>query len=206
MQPNLAIICAVYAVPILMGAWFVTRVARRDGVVECPKCCHRIPALSKTAGQGCPRCGDTCPEDQFERDDAILPEAEDRCAHCQQVGVPNAVKLWDGKQYCSECVKAEEPDLYAWALRHRRLAEVMPQSAWSVAGAMCVYCLFVFWPIGIAFSVSLRSILPFVGLMVVTLPVVVLWTVGGNRSHPSGVQERGRSVVETSVHRIHEEL
>ena len=51
------------------------------------------------------------------------------CRICSRSEAPGpAVRLWDGRWYCRECVEAVSPALYRYALAHDRLEESPPFS------------------------------------------------------------------------------
>ncbi|MEX0716658.1 MAG: PVC-type heme-binding CxxCH protein, partial [Planctomycetaceae bacterium] len=50
------------------------------------------------------------------------------CRHCDRPLVePETVRLWDGRDYCRDCVEAEMPGLAEYAATHPRLVETAPR-------------------------------------------------------------------------------
>ncbi|MEX0716659.1 MAG: hypothetical protein WD066_08735 [Planctomycetaceae bacterium] len=73
---------------------------------------------------------------------------EPNCRHCDRPLVEaETVRLWDGRDYCRDCVEAEMPGLAEYAASHPTLEEAVPnevaRSGWRVLSRRFLY-LFTF--------------------------------------------------------------
>ena len=111
------------------------------------------------------------------------------CSKCCHDMTPGAtVRLWDGKDYCENCVEEACPGLAQYARSHETLEEEMPHSAWrivinhAIIGTVGMSCLgILLWAIVVGLgadridpgSLFLLLLFPMAGL-----PISILFGIG----------------------------
>ncbi len=74
----------------------------------------------------------------------MCQDCKDACVRCDHVS-HDVVRLWDGRQYCHDCMEAACPGMVAYARDHAVLEETMPYSRWQMfrkfMAVMCAWLL-----------------------------------------------------------------
>src|SRR5688572_5334229 len=108
-----------------LGVAVMLLIQRAVCSTSCPACGKRIPKAAVTEhGVEC----DSCVENRAQ---PLVPRGA-TCNQCnRQLDTTPCIQLWDGRNYCEECVTALNPELLHYAAHHPVLKETMPFPAWK---------------------------------------------------------------------------
>src|SRR4029079_858365 len=126
-----------WLIPVFLGAFpvvltvalvIVFAMLQKVATVVCPKCGRRMPKSKGGIAAECQHCRQEADEATPARTTGV-----GNCAKCGRRDESGGlVRLWDGRDYCRNCLFTASPELTHFATTHSVLWDGAPWPLWRV--------------------------------------------------------------------------